>query len=354
MARSAEVSESIEAPVDSPQQNLVGDSLMNQSDSDLVRTAASGSQDDAIAMLDPKGNEFRIDGLNEDQEQNLQNQEASISDNPQEPDKPQQNFQPGDSQMRNAIRPDGAIASNSTDGLTKSVVSNEGESSLQFSPDGQLQSFTTKDQTGFTTTTNFDESGRATSRTITNQNGESQQVDVLRGTRVSDSPTEDGGREISISERGKINSFKLDAGGNIRESSFQQGQNSFQSRTFDARGNVESEFSRQTTDGITNSTFTKAGFRETTTVNAHSGETDILRENQLEPFSKRLSPSSGRTDNIHINRDGSSDATTTYRNEPGVSYHTRTGSDGRYQTDKVNDSTGEKWPYRQGSSTRRV
>jgi len=354
MARSAEISESADAPVESPQQNLVGDSLMNQSDSDLARSVSLTSQDDAIAMLDPKGNEFRIDGLEEDQEQNLQNQEASIGDRQHESVKPEQYAQTGDPQMRNAIRPDAATASNSPDGLTKSVVSNDGQTSLQFSPDGRLQSFTTRDQTGFTTTTNFDESGRATSRTIVNQSGETQQVDVLRGTRVSDSPTAEGGRQISISERGKLNSFILDAGGNIRESALQMGAMSFQGRTFDAQGNVESELNRQTRDGITNSTYTQAGFRETTTQNAHTGEADILRENQLDPHSKLLTPSAQRTDNIHVNRDGSSDAATTFRNEPGVTYKTHTGRDGRYQTDKVNDATGEKWPYRHGNGSRRV
>ncbi len=364
MARTEEVNDAPAAPVDSQPQNLVGDSMVTQEDSNLARTASMGSTDDAIAMLDPKGNEFRIDGLDEEQEQNFQNQQAQLEDKPEEDKAPVGERPPLGDGLRDSapqaggdkppskISPESAMTVNSEDGLRKNVVTGEGKDTLQFSPDGKLQSFTTRTNDGFQTTTKLDDAGRATSRTITNPSGESQNVDVLRGTRVTDTPTADGGRQISISERGKTNGFVIDSGGNIRESYLQQGLN-VSSKTFDAKGDIQSDFTSRTADGKTTSTYTKAGFRETTTVNNATSEADITRVNQRESFTGKFDPSVQRTDNIHVNADGSSDATSKFRNEPGVTYKTRTGSDGRYQTDKVNDATGEQNPYKHGGPSYR-
>ncbi|PZM82574.1 MAG: hypothetical protein DKT66_11295 [Candidatus Melainabacteria bacterium] len=367
MARSAEISESVDAPVESPQQSLVGESLVNQSDSDIARSAAQGTQDDAIAMLDPKGNEFRIDGLNEGQEQNFLNMLAQDFSRPLAGDKPSQVDKPvgidkpvvgerppeagaqGDQNRRIFVEGDGAT--NTEDGLVKSVLSKNETNTMKFSTDGKLQSFTTQSNDGFSTTTNFDETGRATSRTMTDAQGQTHDIGGLSRTFLNDTRDAEGNRFLRINETGRQLDFKLDSDGNIRQATQTQGFN-YDSMTFDERGNVKSEYTRRTNDGIMTGTYTQTGYRETEVINKATDETTITRVNQLDPWSKRIDLAGQRTDVINMRPDGSSEATTTFRNEPGTTYRTHTGSDGRYQTDKVNDTTGEKRPYRQGSQSR--
>lgn len=366
MARSAEVSESVDAPVEKPQQSLVGESLVNQSDSDIARRAAQGTQDDVIAMLDPKGNEFRIDGLNEGQEQNFLNMQAQdfnppasnkppLIDKPAGFDKPVVGERPpeagsqGDQNRR--IFVDGDGATNTEDGLVKSVLSKNETNTMKFSKDGKLQSFTTQSNDGFSTTTTFDDTGRPTSRTMTDAQGQTHDIGGLSRTFLSDTRDAEGNRHLRINETGRQLDFKLDSDGNIRQAAQTQGFN-YDSKTFDERGNVKSEYTRRTNDGIMTGTYTQTGYRETEVINKATDETTITRVNQLDPWSKRIDLAGQRTDVINMRPDGSSDATTTFRNEPGTTYRTHTGSDGRYQTDKVDDATGEKRPYRQGSQSR--
>lgn len=355
MTTSQEVNDAPAAPVDSAPQNLVGDSLTNQSDSDLARTAAFGASNDAMALFDPKGNEFQIDGLEQDQEQNVFNQEASMGSNPLEGEKKLRPQQGDAATGEGVIRPEGALASNLDGGLTKSVTTKDHESEISLAADGRVQSFSITDKDGNVTKTNYDDTGRATSRTITKPNGESSEVGLLSSTRVDSITNPDGSRSIAFSERGRMDKFDLDSSGRIREATRTRGFN-VESREFDKNGNVESLFTKDTRDGITTSTFTREGFRETSVHNENTNETDVHRVSQLDPTRRfnRLDTSGERTDNIHVNPDGSSDSTTTFKNEQGVTYKTRTGSDGRYQTDKVDDSTGETWRYRHGVNTGRA
>lgn len=366
MARSAEIQESVDAPVERPQQSLLGDSLVNQSDSDIARNAAQGTQDDAIAMLDPSGNEFRIDGLNEGQEQNFLNMQAQNFSKPQAGDKPGGVDRPaGTDRPPNAEPPadaaqqsdrritlESGVAFNSDDGLTKSVSTKEGSSTIQFSPDGKLQSFTTRNNDGSSSMIQFGNDGRATSHTITNAQGETTNITNPAATRVDAHLDEIGDRIVSISEPGRTSQFRLDNDGNIRQAAITQGFN-YDSKSFDEKGNVDSVYTRRTSDGIMTATYTQRGYQEQTVVNKDTDQTTITRVNQLNPHTKSFDTAGQRTDVINMHADGSSEARTTFRNEPGITYQTRTGSDGRYQTDRVNDATGESVPYQHGNQSRR-
>jgi hypothetical protein len=283
-------------------------------------------------IFDPQGNEFSLEVGSRSIESQLQQYRGQ------------------------EIKPDkGTSASTSPDGTSMYVQKRNGSlTSISFAPDGKLQSETTIDRSGYSTTTQYDAQGNATRRQISSPEGGTFDVPVPPGTSAQTFAIGGGNTAIQFSENGKLHGVAFDQGHHITQTWTIDGNNKAWTN-FDPATGQPTDRTVEVRDGDkTITTTTQPGYKSIRTTHANGGDVQETIIDQHGPVLGRIDPEYTQVQQRIEHPDGSQDVTTKFNNDPGYTYNTHVDPQGAFETYKDNDQTHERHLWERGRLSRRI